>query len=132
MSELVREDQEVDRIIAAKVQETAVPADLKSRISQGRPSIHIRPKWIRRALLAAACLLGLAVLFGSWRGPFAPAVTFGESADEMASFVRLDPFLAFKSTEDASIERFLSEADAPSHLDLARIYRNFRQSDVGS
>ncbi len=121
LSQLVCEDQEVDRIIAAKVQETPVSADLKSRLSKGRPSIHICPNWTRRALLAAACLVGLAVLFGSWRRPFALAVTFGEYADEMVSFVRLDPSLAFKSTEDASIERFLSEADAPSHLDLSNL-----------
>ncbi len=118
LSQLVCEDQEVDRIIAAKVQETPVPADLKSRLSKGRPCIHICPNWTRRALFAAACLVGLAVLFGSWRGPFAPAVTFGEYADEMVSFVRIDPPLTFKSTEDASIEKFLREANAPSQLDL--------------
>jgi hypothetical protein len=97
-----------------------VSADLKLRLSKGRPSIHICPNWTRRAFLDAVCLVGLAVLLGSWRRPIAPAVTFGEYADEMVSFVRLDPPLAFKSAEDASIERFLSEADAPSHLDLVR------------
>lgn len=129
LSELVREDQEIDRLIAAKLQETRVPAGLKARLSARPRLVHVHRDWTRRALLAAACLIGLAVLFGSWRGPFAPAVTFGEYADEMVSFVRIDPPLSLKTKEYEPIKEFLQKSDAPSRFQLASNLREL--SPVG-
>jgi anti-sigma factor RsiW len=114
-------EKEVDRMIGAKLASVAVPADLKARlISRQKISPPLRPRWTRAALLAAACLVALAVLFGSWRGPFQPAVSLADYRDEMVGFIRVDPTLEMKSPELAQLTSWLQRKKAPSQLSLPK------------
>jgi hypothetical protein len=114
-------EKEVDRILGAKLARVAVPADWKARLISGKkPAAPLRPRWTRAALLAAACLVALAVLFGSWRGPFQPAVSLADYRDEMVGFIKVDPTLEMKSPDLAQVTDWLQKKSAPSNLVLPK------------
>lgn len=110
------EQQEVDRIFSFKLQSAKVPPDLKKRITAWEKRGSRRSSWNRAAMLAAACIVALAVLFGSWRGPFQPAVSLADYRDEMVSFIRIDPSLDMNTSDLSRISTFLENGGAPSQL----------------
>lgn len=110
------EQQEVDRIIAQKLQSVKVPADLKARVTAWEKRASRRSGWNRALLAAAAGIVALAAFFGSWRGPFQPAASLGDFREEMVSFVKLTPPLELKSEELSRITAFLEKAGAPSRF----------------
>ncbi|MBA2623870.1 MAG: hypothetical protein H0U88_09685 [Chthoniobacterales bacterium] len=114
------EHQEFDRIISSKLQSGEVPAGLRSRLSAWEKRTVQRSNWNRGFLLAAASIIALAVLFGSWRGPFQPAPSLAEYRDELVSFVKLDPPLELRSSEIVRLTEFLQKNGAPSQLDIPR------------
>lgn len=122
-----REEQELDRAIAAKLSETPVPADLKARlISQANspPRVSFGQRtWRRTALLAAAAVVALAVLFGSWRGPFQPVPSLADYRDEMISFVKLTPPLELETSDLTRIANFFGKSGAPSQIDIPSALR---------
>ena len=113
-------EKELDRVIAAKLARVAVPADLKARLISRQKISALRPTLPRAALLAAACLVALAILFGSWRGPFQPAVSLAEYRDEMVGFIKVDPNLEMKSPDLAQVTDFLQKKRAPSAIALPK------------
>jgi hypothetical protein len=113
-------EKEVDRLIGAKLASVAVPADLKARLISQQKIAPLRPRWTRAALLAAACLIALAVFYGSWRGPFQPAVSLADYRDEMVGFIRVDPSLEMKSPDMAQVTSWLQGKKAPSQLALPK------------
>ena len=119
-------DQEQDRTISAKLASLPVPAGLKARLLEPPPEVSAEPPrgWTRVALLAAACLVALAVLFGSWRGPFQPAVSLADYRDEMVGFIKVDPNLEMKSPDLAKVESWLQKNNAPSQLVLPKKLRD--------
>lgn len=115
-------DKEVDRAIAAKLARVKVPADLRARLTS-RQQVSAPPpraNWKRAGWLAAACLIALAVLFGSWRGPFQPAVSLADYRDEMVGFIQVDPSLEMKSPDLAQLEDWLQKKRALSQLVLPK------------
>ncbi|MFN2475369.1 MAG: hypothetical protein ABR526_03390 [Chthoniobacterales bacterium] len=121
------EDKELDLLIASKLVHTDVPAALKDRITtsvQPRPTI-IRPNWSRAALLAAACIVALAVFFSSWRGPFQPAVSLADYRDEMVGFIKVAPNLELESSDIARLQDFLAKAEAPAQFKVPAKLRNY-------
>jgi anti-sigma factor RsiW len=114
-------EKEVDRMIGAKLATVTVPADLKARLlSRQKIAAPLRPRWTRAALLAAACLVALAVFYGSWRGPFQPAVSLADYRDEMVGFIRVDPSLEMKSPDMAQVTNWLQRKKAPFQLTLPK------------
>lgn len=114
-------EKEVDRMIGSKLASVKLPADLKARLTS-RPTVSapLRPAWTRVALLAAASLIALAVLFGSWRGPFQPAASLADYRDEMVGFIKVDPNLEMKSPDLAQVSDWLQKNRAPSRLNLPK------------
>ncbi len=112
------EEDEVDEVFICKLQSAKVPADLKKRLTAWEKRTARRSNWNRATMLAAACLVALAILFGSWRQPFQPAVSLADYRDEMVSFIRVDPFLEMETPQLSRISAFLQTAGAPSELDL--------------
>lgn len=135
------EEQEFDRVVASKLESAEVPRNLKARLTASENRTVRRSNWTRPALLAAASIIALAVLFGSWRGPFQPQASLAEYRDEMVSFVRLDPPLELKSADLSRLTEFLKESGAPSGIDVPRRLQDldpagcrklrFRGQDVG-
>lgn len=118
-------EKEIDRVIGAKLASVETPAGLKARLlSRQKVSAAPRPGWTRAALLAAACLIALAVLFGSWRGPFQPAVSLADYRDEMVGFIKVEPSLEMKSTDFAQMAEWLQQKRAPSELVLPKNLRS--------
>lgn len=121
------EEKELDLLIASKLVHTHVPPGLKARITSGvemRPSV-VRPNWSRAALLAAACLVAMAVLFSSWRGPFQPAVSMADYRDEMVGFVKVAPNLELESADMGQLKDFLAKAEAPAQIKVPTKLRNY-------
>ncbi len=114
------EQQELDRVIAAKLQSGDVPRGLKTQLTAWEKRTVQRNSWNRGILLAAASIVALAVMFSSWRGPFQPAVSLAEYRDEMVSFVRLDPPLDLESSQMTRLTAFLKEQGGPSQISLPR------------
>lgn len=114
------QEKEVDRMIGAKLSSVELPADLKARLLSPRKVVEGPRSWSRAALLAAACLIALAVLFGSWRGPFQPAVSLADYRDEMVGFIKVDPTLEMKSPELAKVTDWLQKNRAPSRITLPK------------
>lgn len=115
------QEKELDRMIGAKLGSVPVPADLKARLVSRQNVVGTpRRSWTRAALLAAACLIALAVLFGSWRGPFQPAVSLADYRDEMVGFIKVDPALEMKSPELAKVTDWLQKNRAPSQITLPK------------
>lgn len=114
------EDRELDRVIASKLGAMRVPAGLKERITSSaeRRQTIIRPIWTRAALLAAACIIGMAVLFSSWRGPFQPAASMADYRDEMVSFIKVAPNLELETSDMGRVKDFLSNAKAPAQFTI--------------
>jgi hypothetical protein len=118
-------EQEQDRAIGAKLASIPVPAGLKARLlSPPQTTVAPRPAWTRAALLAAACLVALAILFGSWRGPFQPAVSLADYRDEMVGFIKVDPNLEMKSTDLTKVTNWLQKSHAPAPLTLPKKLRD--------
>lgn len=114
-------EQEQDRMIGAKLASVPVPAGLKARLlSPPKPVVAPRPGWTRAALLAAACLVALAILFGSWRGPFQPEVSLADYRDEMVGFIRVDPNLEMKSADLAQVTSWLQKKRTVTRLTLPK------------
>ncbi len=116
------EEKELDRIIASKLASTQVPAGLKARITsaaEARPSV-VRPTWNRAILLAAASIVALAVLFSSWRGPFAPALSVADYRDEMVGFIKVAPNLELESSDLDRLQKFLAKAEAPANFTVPK------------
>ncbi len=111
-------EQELDRIIAAKLATTPVPHGLKARITSGAPmrAQVIRPTWSRVLLAAAASIILMGVLFSSWRGPFQPAVSLADYRDEMVSFIKVPPNLELESSDLTRLQNFLAKTDAPARF----------------
>lgn len=117
-----REEQELDRIIASKLAAVEEPAGLKAQILSARvtqPRV-IRPGWSRAVLAAAASIVVLAVLFGSWRGPFQPAVSSADYRDEMVSFIKVSPSLELESSDLGRLKDFLAQANAPAQFSVPK------------
>jgi len=112
------EQQELDRVISAKLQSVEVPRDLKTQLTAWEKRTVQRSNWNRGLMLAAASIVALAVLFGSWRGPFQPAVSLADYRDEMVSFVKLDPPLDLNSSQLSQLTDFLKESGAPAQIDI--------------
>lgn len=112
------EQQDFDRIISSKLQSAEVPRDLKTQLTAWEKRTVRRSNWNRGILLAAASIVALAVLFGSWRGPFQPAASLADYREEMVSFVKLDPALELKSSQLSRVSEFLKESGAPSQLNI--------------
>lgn len=113
------EEQLVDDLIGEKLESASAPADLRSRLlGQHRPVVQAYHGWGRKLSLLAAAIVVLAVLFGSWRGPFQPAVSLADYRDEMVSFIKVDPSLAFETSDLSSINSYLEKTGAPAPLDL--------------
>lgn len=113
------EEDEFDRVIGLKIQSIPVPGDLKSRLLSLQKTVTpSRVSRTRKLALLAAAIVVLAVFFGSWQGPFQPAVSLADYRDEMVSFIRIDPFLEMETPELSRITAFLKNAGAPSRLDL--------------
>lgn len=94
------EEQIFDQAIARKVQNMPVAGELKARLLQMAPPLTpLGRSWARTITLLAASIAVAAVLFGSWRGPFQPAISLAEYQDEMVSFVRLPVALALESND---------------------------------
>lgn len=121
------EEQETDRAIASKLQEMDVPSMLKARLlSQENPPLMRQTAWRRRILLAAAAIVALAVMFGSWRGPFQPAISFADYRDEMVSFVKVDPALELRSNELSHVRDYLAKSGAPSQFQIPKQLREMQ------
>lgn len=112
------EQQKVEQFFTSKLQNATVPADLKTRVAAWEERASRRTSLNRITMLAAASIVALATLFGSWRGPFQPAVSLADYRDEMVSFIKLDPFLEMETPQLSSIAAYLRNAGAPSQLDL--------------
>lgn len=113
------EEDELDRVIALKLQSAPAPADLKARLlNLPRAVIPSSARWTRKLTLVAAAIVVLTVYFSSWQGPFQPAVSLGDYRDEMVSFIRIDPVLEMETPQLSRITAFLKKAGAPSRLDL--------------
>jgi len=112
------EQQELDRVISAKLLSVEVPRELKTQLTVWEKRSVQRSNWNRGIMLAAASIVALAVLFGSWRGPFQPAVSLADYRDEMVSFVKLDPPLELESSQLPRLTAFLEENGAPSGLNI--------------
>ena len=112
------EQQELNRVIAAKLQSAEVPRHLKMQLMAWEQRSVRRHTWNRGILLAAASIVALAVMFSAWRGAFQPAVSLAEYRDEMISFVRLDPPLDLESAELSRLTSFLGENGAPSQIQV--------------
>jgi hypothetical protein len=114
-------EKDVDRALGAKLATVPVPADLKARLMFSRKTAPpVQRNWARAALVAAACLIALAILFGSWRGPFQPAVSLADYRDEMVGFIKVDPNLEMKSPDFAQVRDWLGKNRGPSHLTLPK------------
>ena len=118
-------EREQDKTIGGKLASLRVPAGLKARLL-APPEVVGAPRrgWTRVALVAAACLIALAVLFGSWRGPFQPAVSLADYRDEMVGFIKVDPSLEMKSPDLAQVQNWLQKNNAPSQLVLPKKLRD--------
>ncbi len=116
------EEKELDRIIAAKLARTHLPAGLKERITpaaDARPQV-MRSSWSRGILLAAASIVALGVLFSSWRGPLQPAASLANYRDEMVSFVKVAPSLELETSELERVQDFLANAEAPAQFTVPK------------
>jgi hypothetical protein len=114
-------EKEVDRAVGAKLASIPVPAGLRDRlVSPRKTAAPLQRNWARAALLAAACLIALAILFGSWRGPCQPAVSLADYRDEMVGFIKVDPNLEMKSPDFAQVTDWLQKNRAPSKLVLPK------------
>ena len=112
-------EQELDRVIASKLSDIPLPAGLANRLTAPpQPTEAARAPWRRSLLLAAATIVALAIIFGSWRGPFQPADTLANYRGEMVSFIKLTPALELKSNDFAQLTDFLKRTGAPSNLSL--------------
>ena len=112
------DQQELDRVIAAKLESAEVPRGLKTQLTAWEQRSVRRQSWNRGILLAAASIVALAVMFSAWRGAFRPAPPLAEYRDEMVSFIRLSPPLDLKSAQLSRLTSFLQEKGAPSQIQL--------------
>lgn len=114
-------EKEVDRAVGAKLASLPMPADLKARlVSARKTTAPLQRNWARAALLAAACLIALAIFFGSWRGPLQPAVSLADYRDEMVGFIKVDPTLEMKSPDLAQVTDWLRQNKMPSQIALPK------------
>jgi len=119
LAEWWKDEQELDQLIALKLESVPVSAGLKERLlAAENPSTPSQAAWPRRIALLAASIVLLAVFFGSWQGLFQPATTLADYRDEMVSFVRLDPTLDLKTSQLSEVSAFLKQHAAPSELAL--------------
>ena len=121
----LREEQELDRVIGEKLASIPVPADLRARIiSRAVPLPVTRASWRRPTLLAAAAVVALAALFGSWHGPFSPAASLADYRAEMVDFISVRPTLGLETADLARINGFLAKSGAPSQFNIPQPLRS--------
>lgn len=119
------EEQELDRLIGSKLQNTNVPSGLKARLLARRETvIPYRTTWGRKLALLAAVVAILAVLFSSWRGPFQPAVSLADYRDEMVGFIKVAPALELETKQLSGITAFLEKAGAPARFAIPEKIEN--------
>lgn len=134
-------DKEVDDAIATQLASVPVPADLKARItSRAKPPAIPQSPWRRPALLAAAAILMLAVLFGLWKRPFKPPASLADYRAEMVRFFSVWQPLDLETNSLTDINKFLAKSGAPSGFDIPQPLRDlepigctklrFRDEDV--
>jgi hypothetical protein len=134
-------DKEVDDAIATQLSSVPVPADLKERItSRAKPPAMPQARWRRPALLAAAAILMLAVLFGLWKRPFKPPASLADYRAEMVRFFSVWQPLDLETNNLTDINKFLAKSGAPSGFDVPQPLRElepigctklrFRDEDV--
>lgn len=115
------DEQELDRIIAAKVEHTEAPPNLQERLlSRQRHEVLLRKNRRRLMTLAVAAVAVLAAFFGSWNGPFQPAASLADYRDEMVSFVKVDPTLEMHSTQLSHIMEWLQKSATASPLEIPK------------
>jgi len=112
------EQQEVDQLIAVKLQSASVPPGLKARVTAWEKRSSQRLTWNRTTMLAAASIVALALLFGAWRISSKPTVTLADYRDEMVSFVKQTPALDLKSEDLTRITEFLEKSGTPTRANL--------------
>jgi hypothetical protein len=102
-----------------------VPADLKARvISRAKPPAAPQSRWRRKALLAGAAIVVLAVLFGLWKRPFKPAASLADYRAEMVRFFSVWQPLDLETNNLTNINKFLAKSGAPSGFDIPQPLRD--------
>lgn len=120
-----QDEQELDRVIGAKLAGVAIPSELKTRVLERQYNTAVpRFPWRRAALAIAAIIIALAVFFGSWRGPFRPAASLADYRDEMVSFLKVTPSLELETNELSRIHAFLAKSGAPSDVNIPQSLRD--------
>lgn len=117
-----QDEQELDRVIGAKLAGVAIPSGLKARLLERR--YYTAVPWRRAALALAAIIIALAVFFGSWLGPFRPAASLADYRDEMVSFLKVTPSLELETNELSRIKDFLAKSGAPSDVNVPKSLRD--------
>lgn len=119
------EDQEIDDAIATQLASVPVPEDLKARItSRAKSPAMPQSRWRRPALLAAAAILMLAVLFGLWKRPFKPPASLADYRAEMVRFFSVWQPLDLETNNLNDINEFLAKSGAPSEFDIPQPLRD--------
>jgi len=119
------EDQEVDDAIATQLASVPVPADLKARLmSRAKPLASPQFRWRRPALLGAAAIVVLAVLFALSKGPFKPAPSLADYRAEMVRFFSVWQPLDLETNNLTDINKFLAKSGAPSGFDIPQPLRD--------
>lgn len=119
------EDQEIDDAIATQLASVPIPADLKARvISRAQPPATPRFTWRRPALLAAAAIVVLAVLFGLWKTPLKPPAPLADYRAEMVRFFSVWQPLALETNNLIDINKFLAKSGAPSGFNIPQPLRD--------
>jgi hypothetical protein len=118
------EDQEIDDAIATQLASVPVPADLKARItSRAKPPAMPRFRW-RPALLAAAAILVLGLLFGLWKRPFTPRASLADYRAEMVRFFSVRQPLNLETNNLTDINEFLAKSGTPSGFEIPQPLRD--------
>jgi hypothetical protein len=120
-----RDDQELDRVFAARLSETPVPADLRAKLISNTVPLSVAKKsWRRPSLLAVAAIVALAALFGIWRGPLHPAPSVADYRAEMVRFFSVWQPLALETNNLIDINKFLAKSGAPSGFNIPQPLRD--------
>lgn len=117
------EERDVDDAISAQLTSVPVPPGLKQRILSQTQPIPAPNKWLRPVLLAAACLVALAVLFASWRSRSHPPMSLAEYRSQMVNFIDGYPPLALETRDLSQLTAFLARTDAPRPSEIPKKLR---------
>lgn len=113
------QEQASDQAIAAKLQNTSVPANLKARLLATRePVVVQQPIWARRFVFAAAAILICALLFSFWRKSFQPPPSVADYRAEMVSFIKVAPSLELESHRLPLVLDWLTRSSGPLQINV--------------